>query len=118
MSTRTARASPWRRHHSPRRERRHEESCFEASIRLNPTRRTPVWVLLLLATLLPATQAHAQLPSGGGVEPVVVDSVDVEGNIRQADLTIIDMGGLSPRLRLYHLRHPAGDQGDVGDRAL
>ena len=67
------------------------------SIRLNPTRRTPVWVLLLLATLLPATQAHAQLPSGGGgVEPVVLDSVDVEGNIRQADLTIIDMGGLNP----------------------
>ena len=66
------------------------------SICLNPTRRTPVWVLLLLATLLPPTQAHAQLPSGGGVEPVVVDSVDVEGNIRQADLTIMDMGGLSP----------------------
>ena len=65
------------------------------SIRLNPTRRTPVWVLLLLATLLPATKARAQLPSGGEFEPVVVDSVDVEGNIRQADLTIIDMGGLT-----------------------
>ena len=73
------------------------------SICLNPTRRTPVWVLLLLATLLPPTQAHAQLPSGGaplpsggGFEPVVVDSLDVEGNIRQADLTIIGMGGLTP----------------------
>jgi outer membrane protein insertion porin family len=66
------------------------------SICLNPTRRTSVWVLFLLVTLLPATQAHAQLPSGGGFEPVVLDSVDVEGNIRQADLTIMDMGGLSP----------------------
>ena len=66
------------------------------SIRLNPTRRTSVWVLLFLATLLPATKARAQLPSGGGFEPVVVDSVHVEGNIRQADLTIIDMGGLIP----------------------
>ena len=63
------------------------------SIRLNPTRHTRVWVLALLGTLLPATQAHAQQTSGG-VEPVVIDSVDVEGNIRQADLTIIAMGGL------------------------
>jgi len=31
-----------------------------------------------------------------GVEPVVIDSVDVEGNIRQTDLTIIAMGGLNP----------------------
>jgi len=63
------------------------------SIGLNPKRRTPVGVLVLLATLLPATPVHAQLPSGG-VAPVVIDSVDVEGNIRQADLTIIAMGGL------------------------
>ena len=65
------------------------------SIRLNPARRTPVGVLVLLATLLPATQVHAQLTNGGGVDPVLLDSVDVEGNIRQADLTIMAMGGLN-----------------------
>ena len=67
------------------------------SIRSNPARRTPVGVLVLLATLLPATQVYAQLPipSGGGVEPVLIDSVGVEGNIRQADLTIMAMGGLN-----------------------
>ncbi len=31
-----------------------------------------------------------------GVQPVVIDSMDVEGNIRQTDLTIIAMGGLNP----------------------
>ncbi len=65
------------------------------SILLNPTRRTPVWAIALLTTLLAATQAQAQQPTAGGFEPVVIDSVDVEGNIRQADLTIIAMGGLN-----------------------
>jgi len=51
-------------------------------------------VVLLLATLLPATQVGAQQASAS-FDPVVIDSVDVEGNIRQADLTIIAMGGLN-----------------------
>ena len=72
----------------------HPPKIVFQSIRLNPRRRTPVGVLVLWATLLPATQVHAQLPSGG-VAPVVIDSVDVEGNIRQADVTIIAMGGLN-----------------------
>ena len=63
------------------------------SIRLNPTHRAPVWVPLLLATLLPVPQANAQQAAS---EPVLIDSVAVEGNIRQADLTIIAMGGLAP----------------------
>ena len=62
--------------------------------RLKFAPRTRVWLLAFLTTLLPATQAYAQ-QSGGGVEPVVIDSVDVEGNIRQADLTIIAFGGLN-----------------------
>ena len=41
-----------------------------------------------------ATQAHAQQPSGP-LEPVVIDSVDVEGNVRQTDLSILAMGGLN-----------------------
>ena len=64
------------------------------SVGLNRTRRTPVWVLALLVTLLPATRALAQ-DTNGEIQPVVIDSVDVEGNIRQADLTIIAMGGLN-----------------------
>ena len=64
------------------------------SIPLNRTRHTPGWVLALLVTLLPAPRALAQ-DTNDGVRPVVIDSVDVEGNIRQADLTIIGMGGLN-----------------------
>ena len=47
-----------------------------------------------MATVLAAAQAYAQQPNGG-FQPVVIDSVDVEGNIRQADLTVISMGGLN-----------------------
>ena len=47
-----------------------------------------------MAILFPAEQAHAQQLISG-TEPVVIDSVDVEGNVRQADLTIIAMGGLN-----------------------
>ena len=46
-----------------------------------------------MATFLPAEQAHAQ--QAIGTEAVVIDSVDVEGNVRQDDLTIIAMGGLN-----------------------
>jgi len=66
----------------------------DQSFRLNIAPRTRVWLLALLATLLSTTQAFAQ-QSGVGIEPVVIDSVDVEGNIRQADLTIIAFGGLN-----------------------
>ena len=66
----------------------------DQSIRLNIAPSTRVWLLAFLATLLPATQAYAQ-QQGGSIEPVVLDSVDVEGNIRQADLTILAMGGLN-----------------------
>ena len=65
----------------------------DQSFRLKFAPRTRVWLLTFLASLLPATQAYAQAPVGR-VEPVVLDSVDVEGNIRQADLTILAMGGL------------------------
>ena len=44
-------------------------------------------------SLLPGTQARAQEPLD--FDPVVIDSVAVEGNIRQADITIIAMGGLN-----------------------
>ena len=54
-------------------------------------RRAPVRALAVLALLFPAAPAHALEQ----VEPVLIDSVDVEGNIRQADLTIISMGGLN-----------------------
>ena len=64
------------------------------SIRSNPPCCTPACVVLLLATLLPAAQVGAQQASAS-FDPVVIDSVDVEGNIRQADLTIIAMGGLN-----------------------
>ena len=64
------------------------------SLRPHTPRRFPIGLLALLAMLLPATQARAQQPSGP-IEPVVIDSVDVEGNIRQADLSIIAMGGLN-----------------------
>ena len=67
---------------------------MDQSFRLNIAPRTRVWLLAFLATLLPTTQAFAQ-QSGVGIEPVVIDSVDVEGNIRQADLTIIAFGGLN-----------------------
>ena len=66
----------------------------DQSLRLNIAHLTRVWLLAVLATLLPTTQAYAQ-QVGGSIEPVVLDSVDVEGNIRQADLTILDMGGLN-----------------------
>ena len=89
---RTARASPSRWHHSPRRERWHR--IADRSFRLNSALHTRGRLLAFLAILLPATQAYAQ-QSGGDVEPVVIDSVDVEGNIRQADLTIIAFGGLN-----------------------
>jgi len=50
---------------------------------------------VLLTSLFPANQAHAQLAGAGApLEPVVIDSVDVEGNVRQTDLTISAMGGL------------------------
>ena len=65
----------------------------DQSFRLNIAHLTLVW-LLGVATLLAATQAYAQ-QGGDRIEPVVIDSVDVEGNIRQADLTILDMGGLN-----------------------
>ncbi len=89
---RTTRASPSRWHHSPRRERWHR--IVDRSFRLNSALHTRGRLLAFLVILLPATQAYAQ-QSGGEVEPVVIDSVDVEGNIRQADLTIIAFGGLN-----------------------
>ncbi len=64
------------------------------SIRSNPPCCTPTCVVLLLAALLPTTQVGAQQASAS-FDPVVIDSVDVEGNIRQADLTIMAMGGLN-----------------------
>ena len=66
----------------------------DRSFHLNSALRTRVWLLAFLATLLLATQAYTQ-QAGGVIEPVVIDSVDVEGNIRQADLTIIASGGLN-----------------------
>ncbi len=63
------------------------------SFRSRVARRAPIWLLVSLAALFPADHAHAQLPNAG-LEPVVVDSVEVTGNVRQADLTIIAMGGL------------------------
>ena len=63
------------------------------SFRSSVARRAPIWLFVLLATLFPANQAHAQLASAP-LEPVVIDSVDVAGNHRQADLTIMAMGGL------------------------
>ena len=67
---------------------------MDQSSRMKSAYRAPVRLLALLATLLPATQLYGQQPNAG-VDPVVIDSVDVEGNIRQADLTIIAMGGLN-----------------------
>ena len=64
------------------------------SLRLKTARRTSAPVLVALATCLAAATVHAQQPNGA-FEPIVIDSVDVEGNIRQADLTIIGMGGLN-----------------------
>jgi len=61
---------------------------------MNNAHRSSLWVLALAAVFLPAIQAHAQ-QSNGAIEPIVIDSVDVEGNIRQADLTIIAFGGLN-----------------------
>ena len=61
---------------------------------MNNAHRSSLWVLALVAALLPAIQAHAQ-QSNGALEPVVIDSVDVEGNIRQTDLAIIAFGGLN-----------------------
>ena len=66
----------------------------DRSFHLNSALRTRVWLLAFLAILLLATQAYTQ-QAGGVIEPVVIDSVDVEGNIRQADLTIIAFGGLN-----------------------
>jgi outer membrane protein insertion porin family len=63
------------------------------SFRSSVARRAPIWLLVLLVALVPANQAHAQLPNAQ-LDPVVIDSVDVTGNVRQADFTIIDMGGL------------------------
>ena len=56
--------------------------------------RSSLWVLALVAVLLPAIQAHAQ-QSNGALEPVLIDSVGVEGNVRQTDLAIIAFGGLN-----------------------
>ena len=61
---------------------------------MKPAHRVPARLLALLVTLLPATQLYGQQPNAG-VDPVVIDSVDVEGNIRQTHLTIIAMGGLN-----------------------
>lgn len=64
----------------------------------NIARRSPVWVVLLLAVLFPGEGAHAQQAPQqppGGFQPVRIDSVAVEGNLRQADLAIIGMGGLN-----------------------
>ena len=61
---------------------------MDQSSRMKSAYRAPVRLLALLATLLPATQLYGQQPNAA-VDPVVIDSVDVEGNIRQADLTII-----------------------------
>ena len=63
------------------------------SFRSSVARGAPISLLVLLVALFPANQAHAQLASAP-LEPVVIDSVDVAGNVRQADLTIIAMGGL------------------------
>ena len=63
------------------------------SFRSSVARGAPISLLLLVVALFPANQAHAQLASAP-LEPVVIDSVDVAGNVRQADLTIIAMGGL------------------------
>jgi outer membrane protein insertion porin family len=61
---------------------------------LNPARSAPLGLLALVATLLPAAPTHAQqLPRE--IERVLVDSVAVEGNVRQADLTVIAFGGLN-----------------------
>ncbi len=64
------------------------------SFRLNTARHPLIWLLVSLATLVPAPGAQAQQVAGP-LGPVVIDSVDVEGNFRQADLTIIAMGGLN-----------------------
>ena len=61
--------------------------------RSSVARGAPISLLVLLVALFPANQAHAQLASAP-LEPVVIDSVDVSGNVRQADLTIMAMGGL------------------------
>ena len=92
MSVKTARASPSRRHHSPRPER--GSGIVDQVSRLSTLRRVPAWLLVLVATLLPAAQAHTQ-QLDGAIDPVVVDSVAVEGNVRQGDLTIIAFGGLN-----------------------
>ena len=63
------------------------------SFRSSVARGAPISLLVLLVALFPANQAHAQLASAP-LEPVVIDSVDVAGNLRQADLTIMAMGGL------------------------
>ena len=63
------------------------------SFRSSVARCAPIWLSVLLAALFLANQAHAQL-ANAPLEPVVIDSVDVTGNFRQADLTILDMGGL------------------------
>ena len=64
------------------------------SFRSKTARRNSIGLFASLATLFPAAQAYAQQPTEP-IDPVVIDSVAVEGNIRQADLAIIDMGGLN-----------------------
>ncbi len=64
------------------------------SIRLNAVRGAKILVLVLQASLVTVGRAHAQQPSGG-FEPVMIDSVAVEGNVRLADLPIISLGGLT-----------------------
>ena len=100
MSTRTAKASPWRWHHSRRREDRHSNrdpvhlviQCIgSCAVR-------GAYLLAALVTLFPTAQGYAQELPTGGVAPVVIDSVAVEGNIRQGDLTIIALGGLNQGL--------------------
>jgi outer membrane protein insertion porin family len=63
------------------------------SFRSSVARRAPIWLFVLLAALFSANRAHAQLRNAP-LEPVVIDSVDVTGNVRQADLAISAMGGL------------------------
>ncbi len=66
-------------------------------IPLKTVRGASVGAVVLLASLLLSEQGYAlqQLPTGPAFDPVMVDSVTVEGNIRQADLTILAMGGLN-----------------------
>ena len=55
-------------------------------------------LLGVLVGLLSTAPAHAQQLPTGGVAPVVIDSVAVEGNIRQGELAIIALGGLNQGL--------------------